>query len=221
MINISFCILANTNVDLIIDSIVEQKVPVYEIIVYGNTEIKETPHITVIQSKECEERCWITKKKNALSKIAQYEWVVMLKDYIKLEKNWYTGFVKYLEHNKPDIVMNKIINNRNYRHIDWVWNNPQLKEGRNVNYNIKSHPKMFVPGSFLCAKREILIKYPFSEKIVGLRRQSDVEWSVRALKHSKYEFNPYSVCRVFTGRGTKYKIFRQPCKCDLCNQNKN
>lgn len=216
-ISISFGILANQNVDNIIQSIKKQNIKEYEIIIVGNPEIfSKDEKVVNIYCHECETKNWITQKKNIITQYAQYQWVVMLKDYILLERNWYLGLCKFISENECDIVMNKIINNRKGRCIDWVWNNPNLKEGRNVNYSVENHPGMFVPGAFLCAKKELLTKHSFSEKIVGLNRQSDVEWSMRVLKTAVYKFNPYSVCRIFTQRGFKYRIFRQNCQCKMC-----
>jgi hypothetical protein len=216
--NISFGILSSDdseNLDLITQSIIDQKIPYFEIINVGPKRI-DGHNVTNIFSQELEERQWITKKKNLITKMAKYDWIVMLKDYIILEHGWYKETCEFLKNNNADIIMNVIINNRRRRCIDWVWNNPNLKEGRNVNYKITNHPKMFIPGAFVCGKRSVLSKIMFDEKIVGLNRQSDVEWSNRVLKEFTYKFNQNAVCKIFTKRGFKYKVFRMPCKCVLC-----
>ena len=125
-----------------------------------------------------------------------------------------------MKNNNDKIIMNQIIGTRNQRCIDWVWNNPNLKEGRNIPYEVKYHKNMFVPGGFLFAPTKLLKLYKFDEKLVGLQKCSDVKWSMSAINKNEktfnYVFNKDAKCIIFTKKQFLYKKFRQICKCEIC-----
>tara|TARA_B100001094_G_scaffold8759_2_gene7876 strand:+ start:179 stop:877 length:699 start_codon:yes stop_codon:yes gene_type:complete len=211
----------NENIKIIIDSIMIQNIPDFEIIVVGNIENNFEKTI-IIYDEMIEKQNWITKKKNIIIEKSSKDYTILMKDYIKLEKNWYNNFKMFVKDElKCEIIMNKIETLRGQRHIDWVWNNPNLKQGRNVDYKKKEHKEMFVPGSFLFAKTSILKKIKFNEKLVGLNKESDIEWSKRALRKYKYQMNIYSKCLIFTKRQFKYRIFRKACECNDCKITKS
>ena len=204
------------NIKVIIESIIFQNIPDFEIIVVGNIKTK-FEKTTIIYNEEIENKNWRTKKKNIIIEKGCKDFTILMKDYIKLEKHWYKNLKSFLEENQNcEIVMNRIETLRGQRHIDWVWNNPNLKQGRNVGYSKMEHKNMFVPGSFLFAKTKILKEIKFNEKLVGLNKETDVEWSKRAFKKYKYTMNISSKCLIFTKRQFKYRIFRKACECSEC-----
>ena len=83
----------------IIDSIEEQKIQEYEIIVVGSFHIPREKTI-VLEFPEHIVPSWITKKKNIIGQIAKYDTLVFLHDYVKLEKGWYEGFLQF-QQEKP------------------------------------------------------------------------------------------------------------------------
>jgi hypothetical protein len=215
--NISFGIIShenNSSVQKIVESIKENNIPCFEIIVVGN--IEPIDGVEIIHCPDLEVKNYITKKKNIFLAKAKYEIVVLLKDYVKLDINWYRGLVEY--GSDWDVLMNVIKNDKHQRYLDWIWENPVLGEGRNVSYQVlsKNHPKMFVSGGLLIAKKYVTDEVKFDEKLVGLGKPTDVRWSKEALSKFRYTFNIKSTCLVFGKRGFKYKLFRRLCDCDLC-----
>ena len=80
----TFGIITNGNNDFflskVIDSIIKEKIPNYEIIVVGNTKLLE--NIQVVNFDEKYKINWVTKKKNIITNLAKYENIVYLHDYI-------------------------------------------------------------------------------------------------------------------------------------------
>ena len=161
------------SVNEIIDSIESNEIPLdkYEVIVVGNININRQ-NTVVIHNDDCEFKNWITKKKNLViqnSKALDNDLVIIAKDYIKYDSEWYKGLPA-----KFDIIMNQIRNTQGKRYLDWIWDNPITGNGRNIDYCITNHPKMFVPGCFTAAKKKVFNKYKFKERIIGLGKQSDI-----------------------------------------------
>ena len=135
----SFGIITNETscdlLDIIIDSIELQYIPNYEIIIIGNVNIKRKNTI-VIPFDESIYPCWITKKKNIITQHAKYENIVYMHDYVKLEDDWYNGFLLY--GNNFDIISNKILNMYNRRFRDLVLNRNFL-EGKKLLNGQRTH----------------------------------------------------------------------------------
>jgi hypothetical protein len=79
----------------IIESIIKNNIPNYEIIIVGNTKIKRTDKIDIFYFNENIKSGWITRKKNIVVRNAKYENIVLMHDYVKLGDNWYEGFLKF------------------------------------------------------------------------------------------------------------------------------
>lgn len=233
---VTFGILTDSNqfhVDKIIDSIRRNFEPLdsienrYEVIVIGKVSYPnlDLRSIKVINDDNIEQKNWITKKKNLVVQHSncQSEVIVIVKDYICFDDNWFNNlrtFSLAINHNW-DILMCKIVTEKdNRRYLDWIWDNPNIKGktiGRNVDYNVSSHPRMFVPGCLLIAKKYVLDNVKFSESLVGLNKPTDVRWSREAFAAGYvYKFNPLSVCYAFGKRSHRYPKFRKLCSCDLC-----
>ena len=118
----TFGIITNNNTtltNLVIDSIENQQIPEYEIIVIGSSDIHRNNTIS-IPFDETIYPGWITKKKNIITQNASYENIVYMHDYIVLDNNWYRGFLQ--NGNNFDIIVNKINNSDGTRFRDWVLN---------------------------------------------------------------------------------------------------
>lgn len=119
----SFGIITNESschfLDIIIDSIELQNIPNYEIIIIGNVNIIRN-NTTVIPFDESIYPGWITKKKNIITQNAKYENIVYMHDYVKLDNEWYNGFLLY--GNEFDTISNKILNMKGERFRDLVIN---------------------------------------------------------------------------------------------------
>lgn len=218
MLSITFGILTDNKqeqVDDIIKSIQTNEIPDFEIIIVGDVICKE--HV-VITDKLLEDKNYITEKKNIVIDKASKDIVVLIKDYIKFDSQWYQGLMRYhMETNgKYDIIMNEIRNTRGARYLDWIWDNPTLGDGRNIDYKIKNHPGMFVPGAMVIAKRNVLETHKFNTSMIGLNKATDIDWSKRALIDFTYTFNPYSKCIAFGKGSNRYPKFRRKCICNFC-----
>lgn len=215
--NITFGILTKnnqTNVNMIVESIISQGIPLFEIYIIGDVENTwQMENIHIIQDDIDNNKNHITKKKNDIIRNAKYETIVIMKDYLKLSMGWYKGVLAFGD--CFDILMNKIVDNRGRRYLDWIWENPKVGDGRNVPYNVTGHPRMFAPGAFTMAKKYVFDEFLFNEKMVGLGRPTDVQWSNRAMKKYSYLMNVHSTCELID-RHNRYPKFRRMCGCDLC-----
>lgn len=163
----------------IIDSIEEEHIPQYEIIIVGsfhsirkNTIALDFPEHVVPM--------WITKKKNLIGQIAKYDTLVFLHDYIKLEKGWFSGFQRFdSEHPEWEVAMCKMLEINGNRSIDWMGLPNDTMYGNVLFPYSYSNPKgMYVPGNFFMVKRQLFLKYPLDEnRVWGMGE--DIEWSKR------------------------------------------
>lgn len=79
----------------IINSIRNQKIPNYEIIICGTFNDKKEKDIIYIPFNKKDDKGWITKKKNLIVRRAKYENICMLHDRMVLDKSWYKGMKKW------------------------------------------------------------------------------------------------------------------------------
>ena len=168
-----------------IESIQKNNIPNYEIIIVGNTQINISDKIKIFYFDENIKPQWITKKKNIVAENALYENIVLLHDYIKLNSDWYEGFLIF--GNNFDWCVNKIINKNgtrfrdytlfpnkiytNYLKIDYspvdivsYFNNNCLLPYDFKN-NIKINKYMYISGSYYIIKKAIALKYPLNEDL--------------------------------------------------------
>ena len=225
----SFGIITNNNyscLEKIIESINNQKIEKYEIIIVGARkkkylkqnnisfiEFDETQH-TDLPIEHKKYRGWITRKKNIITENAKYENIVFMHDYVILDKNWYKGYLKY--GNNFDIIINKIKNTDNTRFRDWTINlkllekviKPKLlnklKKKRVFLLDYDNNNKIlqkyiYYSGTYWIAKKHVMEKFPLNEKKLH-RQGEDCEWSDRVRNKYEFKFNKHSICRLI-----KYK----------------
>lgn len=101
-----------------IKSIEENNIPEYEIIIVGNSSIKPTNNINIYKFDESIIKGWTTRKKNIIIENAKYDILVIMHDYIKLNNNWYEGFLKYGDN--FDWCINPIVNTNGIRYRDYT-----------------------------------------------------------------------------------------------------
>lgn len=181
----------------IIESIKKNNIPNYEIIIVGNTTIKEIDNIKVLYFNENIKPGWITKKKNIIVLNAKYENIVLLHDYVKLCDNWYEGFLKFGDN--FDFCITKITNAdgkrfRDYtlfpyevdylnifyspgKDIDNYFNNYCLLPYNFVN-NTKTNKYMYISGTYYIIKKTVAVNNLLNENLVHGRGE-DVEYSKR------------------------------------------
>lgn len=210
--NFTFGIITGGNKDnrikIIINSIREQKIPNYEIIIVGNSKIKDTD-INNIYFDETIKQSWITKKKNLITENANYENIVFLHDYIKLDKDWYTGFLKF--GNEFSVCMTKMKTPSGKRYRDWtidamahISHITDERYKRLLPYEDLGLSKiMYISGAYWVAKKEIMEKYPLDERL-SWGESEDIEWSHRFRKDLEFSINPTSIVWLLTEKNPSF-----------------
>lgn len=186
----------------VIDSIEQQNIPEYEVIIVGNSLVSRK-NTKVIPFDESVKNAWITKKKNLITDNAKYENIVYSHDYVVFEHDWYQGFLEFGEDYK--ICMTKIVNADYSRFRDWViWphNDSITDEIVRVNreciipYDITHLTKhQYISGTYWVAKREVMKEYPLDEKL-SWGEAEDVIWSIQVRNKYSFSMNTYSTVRL-------------------------
>jgi len=185
-----------TFINKVIDSIENENIPNYEIIVVGNVKIERNNTI-VIPFDESIKNGWITKKKNIITNNSKYDNVVFLHDYIVLTPGWYLGHTSLGDN--YDIRMDRILNYDGLRFRDWcIWphNNNLMDDviGREciIPYTFNHLKKyQYISGSYWVAKKDIMLKYPLDERLTW-GESEDVEWSFRVRENCDIQMNTNS-----------------------------
>lgn len=178
----------------IIDSIVKQNIPEYEIIFCTeNTDFKiEKDNIkTIYIPKDKEE--WITKKKNDLIKTAKYENICLLHDYIYLDDNWYVAYSGF--NNDWDVCCNQVLQLDGWRYFDWCTADDEKYGHGCVPYSYSNIRKMYVNGSYYCIKKGFGMKYPLDEELVW-KDPTDSNWSLTVRDFWNLHFNPSAIVHI-------------------------
>lgn len=194
----------------VISSIIEHGPLDKEIIIVGNNKpfMQPSSYLYYVPFDEECKKAWITKKKNIITRMAKYDNIVYMHDYVQLTPNWESGFDEL----EPwDVCMSCIINKNESRFRDWVaWDDPDLgpaggriKEKWCPNgiyrpgslhlapYNYTQTQYMYVSGAYWVAKKEFMLKYPLNEDL-SWGEGEDVEWSYRVRQHWQYKMNTKS-----------------------------
>lgn len=202
--------IEDDNINKIIDSIEKQNIPNYEVIIIGNSKVSRNK-TKVVEFDEDIIPLWITKKKNIITSLAQYENIVYMHDYIQLDDTWYEGFLRF--GNDFDLCMNKIVNLNGTRYRDWclcVWNDPRMISVLGVCNSLYSivqsgsHIKCLLPydevrfikymyfsGAYWVAKSKVMKEFPLNESLKWGEGE-DVIWSSEVRENYKFSMNKYS-----------------------------
>ena len=204
--NFTFGIITNgevkERVERVVDSILCQEIPEFEIIVVGGKdEWKDTEQVRHFSFDETIKNGWITAKKNMITGMAKYDNVVYMHDYFALDEGWYGGFLEFGD--DWDVCMNRLTGYDGNRYIDWVAiGDPEIvasgyREGMLVPYDYNKTDLMYVSGGYWVAKKEFMFENPLDERITW-GQMEDYEWSYRInkIKKCKYKMNANSSCSV-------------------------
>ena len=202
----------DTMINEIIDSIENENIPNYEILIGGNCSI-ERKNTKILNFDESLKKAWITKKKNLITKESKFENIVYFHDYIKLMEGWYQG--QLTSGNNFKIRIDKIINNNGERYRDWcIWplNGNQMDDiiGRDclIPYDMTHLSKyMYISGSYWVAKKDVMLEFPLDESL-SWGEGEDVLWSKQV--REKYKFNMNTNSSVFIIKGVKDRVFNEP-----------
>ena len=121
----------------IINTIRNQKIDSYEIIIVGGSDVEYGTDTKVVPFSENQKDNWITRKKNLITSMSKFENIVYMHDYVYLDKSWYKGFLKY--GNDFEVLVNRIINFDGKRYHDWLlWK----ENSSNVDKFLKERPNI-------------------------------------------------------------------------------
>lgn len=180
----------------IVDSICDENIPEYEIIIIGGNTPYESNELRVIPFDESQKRMWITRKKNLITQNAKYENVVYLHDYITFIPGWYNGFLKY--GNDFEVCMNPILNIDNSRFRDWtLWfDDPNPDRRRLLPYTETSLSKhMYISGGYWVAKKRLMEQFPLDESL-SWGESEDIKWSKQVREIYPFKLNTYSYVKL-------------------------
>jgi hypothetical protein len=203
--NFSFCItsdlssLAKHRLSLVIESIRELKIPNYEILIIGESRTNiydKQSDIKLIRFTDATpKKRWITRKKNILSQLAQYNNIVMMHDYFVFDNNWYKNYLSF-DH-AWDICSNAQLLENNSRHwLDWtVWDDPLYERYTGLCYDNWNRTKyMYVSGAYYLIKKDVAIENPLNESLMWGQGE-DVEWSLKIRNKYRIVCNAHSIVK--------------------------
>lgn len=195
----------------VVDSIVAQgwDEDSYEIIIVGGKESVENGPLRIVPFDESVKPKWITKKKNLITKLARYDVIAYMHDYVALEPDWCLNFEEIMG-GYFHVCMSPIINADGTRFRDWMLEHTTVEpilgaEGIRgypflLPYDVEHLSKfMYFSGSYWVAKKWIMEKYPLNEDLAWGEGE-DVEWSKRVRANSEFKINIHSPVKLL-----KYK----------------
>lgn len=187
-------------IDKSVDSMIEQNVPIFEIIICGNYngKFKKTKNKNVKLVEFDSTLPWITKKKNVICEHAKYENLMVIHDHLSLDKNWYDGMKKY--GNYFEVLSNIIHDPLGRRASDWITYGIPLEyfskyafTGAIGNLEYLDWDKDVDIGGFCVMKKSVWKKCPWDERLL-LWQAEDMKISGDFyLKGIVPRFNPYAI----------------------------
>ncbi|AUB40396.1 Glycosyltransferase, GT2 family [Nostoc flagelliforme CCNUN1] len=182
-------------VEKLLDSIIEQKIPEFEIILVGDYihQINDeyVDKVKIIPFSQQDDKGWITKKKNIIAQNAKYENLLVVHDRFILDKNFYSGMCRY--GNSFSILTCKQEMYDGWRTPDWVsinnshaWATPAFMEYEDYS------PLVYCNGGLTIIKKTIALQHPWNEMLFW-NQAEDVELTHRLFRHGYFlRLNPYS-----------------------------
>ena len=150
--------------NLCIQSIRNQKIPEYEIIICGKYAGKENVDLKYIPFNQSDDRGWITKKKNLINSLASYQNICLMHDRYILDNNW---FEKTKEYGNSFEYLTNIQHYKNIRAGDWVTlGGRQFAAHKTRLIDYRDWDKyIIISGGLIITKKNILNKIPLNESL--------------------------------------------------------
>jgi predicted O-methyltransferase YrrM len=189
---------SDVNIQKIVNSIRIQAIPKYEIIIMGKSDVTGNDIIN-IPFDETVKKNWITKKKNLIAKIANYENIVLLHDYVEFAKGWYEGFLQF--GNAFKICVNKIVDTEGRRSRDHVIFKECLPQINTLlPYGCKLTPEVskltYISGTYYVIKKNIALAYPLREELRWGQGEDVILSHTLSKNNILIECNPFSTVSV-------------------------
>ena len=205
------------NIEKMIDSIESNGIPKYEVIIVGNSKVQRDRTLVIPFDETQTPGAWITRKKNIVVKMAQYENVVLLHDYVALESDWYSGFLKF--GNEFDWCVSRIQTQDGTRFRDYslLWNayreiggarirlHPYFETHGLLPYSFQNthytNSFLYISGTYYVIKRRVAETSPLNEQLLAFQGE-DTELSLRLhRKGVMVQCNPHSTVRFLKEKG--------------------
>jgi hypothetical protein len=203
---------SDDSLNLVIDSIEQQNIPEYQILIVGNSNVSRT-NTFIIPFDESIKQAWITRKKNLITLNARYENIVYSHDYVVFEPEWYSGFLKFGDNFK--VCMNKFVNPDYSRFRDWViWPHNENfmddivlpKRHCLIPYDMTHLSKyMYISGTYWVAKKDVMLEFPLNENLVWAQGE-DVLWSKQVRGVYEFSMNSHSMVRSLKFKDPAFDI---------------
>jgi hypothetical protein len=203
---------SDENLNLVIDSIENQNIPEYQILIVGNSSVSRK-NTFIIPFDESIKHAWITRKKNLITTSASFENIVYTHDYVIFEPGWYEGYLKFGENFK--ICMNKFVNPDGSRFRDWViWphNNNFMDSivlpNREclIPYDMTHLSKyQYISGTYWVSKKSVMMEFPLDEHL-SWGEGEDVHWSYKVREKYKFSMNPYSIVKSLKFKDPAFNV---------------
>ncbi len=185
----------------IIQSIRNQKIPHYEIIICGTYLETPGPDMVYIHFTEKDDKGWITKKKNLIAEKARYENMAIIHDRIYFNPGWYKGMQRY--GNDFDVLSCRITFNGE-RAFDWLTQLYPYDDIRSTWFlggylDYKADDAWtYVDGGMIIMKKSAWKKAKWDEKLFWNQRE-DAKLSMdQHRKGIRIQFNPHASCKTLS-----------------------
>jgi hypothetical protein len=203
---------AGDAVAAVIASIVAQGIPAYEIIVMGVSEDRDDGPVRYRRFDDAGAGAAafpISRKKNAIVRMARHERLCLIHDYVALDPGWYAGFRRFeAEHPDWRVVVCRVENQDGTRYLDWFsschpatafdWARVPPRPVRMrlvwLPDGIAAPGYQFVPGYAWAVRRAVMLEHPLDERL-RWNEAEDAEWSGRVCRSHALLHNPRSAFR--------------------------
>jgi hypothetical protein len=203
---------SDDSLNAVIDSIEQQYIPEYQILIVGNSNVSRT-NTFIIPFNESIRQAWITRKKNLITINSRYENVVYSHDYVVFEPGWYEGFLQFGDNFK--VCMNKFVNPDYSRFRDWViWpHNDNFMDSIVLPnrecllpYDMTHLSKyQYISGTYWVAKKNLMMEFPLDEKLCWGQGE-DVSWSMKVREKYDFSMNQYSLVKSLKFKDPAFNV---------------
>lgn len=190
----------------IIESIRDQKIPDYEIIICGTYKIRKERDIKYLKFNKKDDKGWITKKKNLIVQNARYENICMLHDRMVLKENWYEGMKRW---GNSFENLGCVQAFQNLRVNDWIASHFFIDNKEGEKFSFESYvdyrdwyESIWFLGQLNIFKKSIITKNNlwWDERLFYGQRE-DYLFSMNLNKHGFiHRFNPFSSVETLTNK---------------------
>lgn len=200
----SFGIISNGKNDLqvnkIIKSIINLKIPEFEIIICGDYKSIYKRKIKLLKLMKFDDKGWITQKKNILVKNFKFENCCIVHDRIIFNKNWYKGMIKWGNNFEHLGCAQKFNNHRtndwliNERYSDIYFGFASLLDYKDWSNHV------FIGGQLHIFKKSLLLKRGWNNFLFWNEAEDYEISKYYNIKGYILRFNPYSEIHTLSSR---------------------